>query len=410
VADEDGSRITGRPRAVSGAVSRDRPASGGQPGFPDRGSVPPGPDGRRRPRGLIALGVVVVLAAGAVSAWRAGVFSAAAPSGPGAAGTAVPITRTVTRQDLSATTPVSATLGFAGSYPVTGQGSGKLTWLPRAGQVIRQGQALYRVNNGSPVVLLYGRVPDWRALHEGLTGNDVSQLNHDLVRLGYASRGYVAWLGWDYYSWATKAGVQRLDEHLGVASPSGNLPLGRIVFRPAAMRVDRLTGSLGGPASGPVLTATSDRHVVTIPLDPSDQSDVRPGDAVSVALPAGLVTPGVVTSVGTVASTSRSGQGLSTTIPVQVELTHPRTAGTLDQAPVTVNITTERSRGPVLAVPVTALVAQANARGEYVVEVVGLRDTRHWVPVTPGIFDGADGLVQVTGALAPGQRVVVPSS
>jgi hypothetical protein len=32
------------------------------------------------------------------------------------------------------------------------------------------------------------------------------------------------------------------------------------------------------------------------------------------------------------------------------------------------------------------------------------------VPVTPGIFDDADGLVQVTGALTPGQRVVVPAS
>jgi hypothetical protein len=32
------------------------------------------------------------------------------------------------------------------------------------------------------------------------------------------------------------------------------------------------------------------------------------------------------------------------------------------------------------------------------------------VPVTPGIFDDADGLVQVTGALIPGERVVVPAT
>ena len=54
------------------------------------------------------------------------------------------------REDLSATTPVSATLGYAGSYPVTGQGGGTLTWLPQAGQVIRQGHALYKTGNGSP--------------------------------------------------------------------------------------------------------------------------------------------------------------------------------------------------------------------------------------------------------------------
>jgi multidrug efflux pump subunit AcrA (membrane-fusion protein) len=75
---------------------------------------------------------------------------------------------------------------------------------------------------------------------------------------------------------------------------------------------------------------------------------------------------------------------------------------------VTVNITTESSPGPVLAVPVTALVAQSP--GGYVVEVVGPGNTRRWVPVTPGIYDGANGLVQVTGALTPGQRVVVAGS
>jgi multidrug efflux pump subunit AcrA (membrane-fusion protein) len=75
---------------------------------------------------------------------------------------------------------------------------------------------------------------------------------------------------------------------------------------------------------------------------------------------------------------------------------------------VTVNITTGSSPGPVLAVPVTALVARSP--GGYVVEVVGPGNTRRWVPVTPGIFDDADGLVQVTGALTPGQRVVVAGS
>jgi hypothetical protein len=32
------------------------------------------------------------------------------------------------------------------------------------------------------------------------------------------------------------------------------------------------------------------------------------------------------------------------------------------------------------------------------------------VPVSVGLTDDANGLVQVTGALTPGQRVVVPAS
>ena len=132
-------------------------------------TAPMRPAGGRRGR-WVALGLVVVLAAGAVSAWRAGVFSPAASSGAGQQGAPAPATAAVTRQDLSATTPVTATLGYAGSCAVTGQGGGTLTWLPSAGQVIRQGQALYKTGNGSPVVLLYGSVPDWRALDEGITG------------------------------------------------------------------------------------------------------------------------------------------------------------------------------------------------------------------------------------------------
>jgi hypothetical protein len=367
----------------------------------------------REPRGRgrwAALGIVIVVAAGAVSAWRAGVFSPAASSGAGQ-GAPPPATQLVTRQDLSATTPETATLGYAGAYPVTGQGGGTLTWLPSPGQVIGQGQALYQTGNGSPVVLLYGRVPDWRALDEGVTGQDVAQLNHDLVALGYADRADVVALGWDYYSWETAYGVQRLEEHLGVSAPPGSLSLGQVVFAPEALRVAQVTGRLGGPASGPVLAATSDRHVVTIPLDVSAQSEVTAGDGVTVTLPDGTTTPGVVSSVGTEATTAtaQQGQGPTTTIPVYVNLTDPKAAGSLDQAPVTVNITTGSSPGPVLAVPVTALVAQSS--GGYVVEVVGQGNTRRWVPVTVGpVFDDNSGLVQVTGALSPGQRVVVAAS
>jgi multidrug efflux pump subunit AcrA (membrane-fusion protein) len=294
-----------------------------------------------------------------------------------------------------------------GSYTVLGRGGGTLTALPPAGQVISQGQALYREDNGSPAVLLYGSVPAWRALDEGVTGADVSQLNHDLVALGDASRSEMSAAGWDYFSWETAYGVQKLEEHLGVSSPPGSLSLGQVVFEPAALRVATVTGSLGGPASGPVLTATSDLHVVTIPLDASMQSQVKAGDRVTVALPDGTTTPGVVSSVGTVAVTSESGGNATTTIPVQVKLTDPRAAGSLDQAPVTVNITTATAHDA-LAVPVTALLAQSS--GSYAVEVVGPGNTRRYVPVRPGIFDDNSGLVQVTGALAAGQRVVLAAS
>jgi hypothetical protein len=363
----------------------------------------PAEPGRRRSRRVAALVLaLLVLGAGAGVAWSEGVFRSPGSSGT-AQGAPPPSTWTVTRQDLSSQVPVDATLGYAGSYPVQGKGGGALTWLPSAGQVIRQGQALYRVDNASPVVLLYGSVPAWRALSGGLTGADVSQLNHDLVALGYASRSDISSLGWGYFSWETAYGVQRMESALGVSSPPGTLALGSVVFEPVALRVSHVLGTLGGPAGGPVLAATSSQHVVTIPLSTSQQPQVAVGDAVTVTLPDGASTPAKISSVGTVAS----GTAGNATIQVTVTLTHPSAAGRLDQAPVTVYITTG-SVTSALVVPVTAL--QAQSSGGYAVEVIGPGSARRLVPVKVGIFNDSSGLVQVSGALAPGQEIVVPAT
>jgi hypothetical protein len=152
-----------------------------------------------------------------------------------------------------------------------------------------------------------------------------------------------------------------------------------------------------------VLAATSARHVVTIALDAAQQSQVKAGDKVMITLPTGRVTPGVVSSVGKVATGSDSPK-----VTVTVTLNHPKAAGALHQAPVTVSITTATVKHA-LVVPVDALLARA--AGGYAVEEVSPGGRHHLVPVTLGLFDDAAGLVQVTGAgLAAGQRIVVPAS
>jgi hypothetical protein len=70
---------------------------------------------------------------------------------------------------------------------------------------------------------------------------------------------------------------------------------------------------------------------------------------------------------------------------------------------------TDRTVRNVLAVKVTALLALSG--GGYAAEVVESDGTHHLVPVTPGVFDDAAGMVQVSGSgLAAGQRVVVPGN
>jgi hypothetical protein len=357
---------------------------------------------RRVPVRVVAAGLVVVVGGGLAVAWAAGAFSSGTASGNG--GLSAPDTQPVTLRSLSSQTPVSATLGYAGSYTVLG-GGGILTVLPSPGQVIRQGQAIYDVDGSSPVALLYGTIPAWRTLNPGVTGADVAQLNHDLAALGDAPASQLGSAGWDQFSPATVAGVQKLQASLGISNPSGSLARGSFVFEPTALRITAVPGSLGGPASGPVVTATSTQHVVSIALDASAQGEVKAGDAVMITLPDGSNTPGRVSSVGVVASGS-SGSGSNATIPVTVTLKDTSAAGTLDQAPVTVSITTA-TVPRALVVPVGALLAQSS--GGYAVEVAGAGNTRRLVPVTVGIFDDTDGLVQVTGALTAGEQVVVPS-
>ena len=295
---------------------------------------------------------------------------------------------------------------------MTGHG-GTLTVLPSPGQVIRQGQAIYDVDGGSPVVLPYGTFPAWRTLDSGVSGADVAQLNHDLAALGDAPASQLGSAGWDQFSSATAAGVQKLQASLGTSSPSGSLSQGSFAFEPAALRITTVPGSLGGPASGPVVTATSTQHVVSIALDASAQGEVKAGDAVTITLPDGSNAAGTVSSVGAVATAASgsggsgsSGSGSTATIPVTVTLKDPAAAGTLDQAPVTVSITTA-TVASALVVPVEALLAQSS--DGYAVEVAGAGNARRLVAVTVGIFDDTDGLVQVTGALTPGEQVVVLS-
>ena len=51
------------------------------------------------------------------------------------------------------------------------------------------------------------------------------------------------------------------------------------------------------------------------------------------------------------------------------------------------------------------------AGGAYAVETVDARGVHHLVPVTVGLFDDADGLVQVNSPdLVAGEQVVVPAT
>jgi peptidoglycan hydrolase-like protein with peptidoglycan-binding domain len=334
---------------------------------------------------------------------------------------------TVTRRSLSSTMPETATLGYAGHYTAINRAAGTYTWLPTPGQVITQGQVLYRLD-GNPVVLLYGSTPAYRRLSQGARGPDVRELNTDLIAMGDV-RAPALSRAPSYFGKATTGALKTLQAHLGMAQ-TGTLALGRAVFLPAAVRVASISAddgvTLGAPActgpplcgGQPVLTATSTVRQVTVALDAAEQSYVHVGDTVTITLPNHATTPGVVSSVSTVASVpsaaassdnAAGGSGTGTpTVAVEVRPTDPAATNTLDQTPVEVAITTATVHNA-LTVPVDALLALSG--GQYAVEVINPDGVHHLVDVTPGIFDDASSRVQVSGSeLAAGQRVVVPGA
>lgn len=359
--------------------------------------------GRRRWIAVTATAVVVLAGGGVVFAERSRIWPTGQPTGGGVVDNNAPVSiATVTRQDLAAQQQLDGTLGFTGSYSVLGHGAGTLTALPAVGQIIRQGQQLY-AGNGIPVPLLYGAMPAYRDLGENDTGADVTQLNADLVALGYATSDQIDPTS-DFYSWETKAAVQRWQAALGVTE-DGVVHLGQVVFLPGPIRVTSVPGTLGGSAGGPIVAATSTTRQIVVQVDATQQGQVKAGDKVTITLPDNDTTPGTVTTVGTVASTPAAGSNNPPTIEVDITPDDPAATGTLDQAPVQVAITTA-SAPNALVVPVNALLSLVS--GGYAVEVVAPNGTHKLVAVTLGLFDDANGLVQVTGgSLQAGDRVVV---
>jgi peptidoglycan hydrolase-like protein with peptidoglycan-binding domain len=337
-----------------------------------------------------------------------------------------PATATVERGRLAMQVSATGTLTYASQadgspYSVVNQATGVVTGLPGVGEVIKCGQAIYRVH-GRPVALLCGSTPLYRSLSEGLKGWDVKELNRNLVNLGYADASVVDPSG--YFGSATRSALKNLKADLGLA-PTGSLEPDQAVALPGPLRISSVSVPLGTPAQpgATIAQATSTARRVEVDLEPSEAEGVKVGDRASITLPNNRTTAGVVARVGTLVvddgsdsgSASASGSGSSggsgaatATVPVFVKLKRVGQTRGIQEAPVQLSITTGRIKDA-LSVPVTALLAQAG--GGYAVETVDAGGERQLVKVELGAFDQANGLVQVSGAgVRAGQRVVVPAS
>ena len=315
-------------------------------------------------------------------------------------------TAAVVRRDLAETDTFDGTLGYASTAPVVNRLEGTITALSPEGSLVKRGQALYRVD-GAPVTLMYGTVPAYRRLAEGVEdGADVRQLEWNLVALGYDTSREITID--DEFGSATTAAVLRWQEDAGLVE-DGAVDLGEVVFLSGPRRVGEHSATVGLPAApaAVVMSTASTTQVVTVDLEATRQELVNEGDAVRVELPGGAEVAGTIERVGTIAEQASGedpelGQGEPT---IEVTIRLAGRAGTdLDRAPVDVRVTRNLEQD-VLAVPVTALLALAG--GGYGVELAGGDGQARLVGVETGVY--ADGYVQVSGdGIAEGARVVVP--
>ncbi|MGI9528998.1 MAG: peptidoglycan-binding protein [Acidimicrobiia bacterium] len=287
-------------------------------------------------------------------------------------------------------TPIVAT-----SKPI----SGTVTAIAEEGSIVRQGDTLVEIDR-EPVVLLTGDIPAFRTLTTGVKGDDVTQLEQNLVELGFGDSDGFAVDG-DYDTGTARA-VTAWQLSTG-AQPDGVVNLGDVYFSPTALRVGQNQVAIGDAVANgtPLMTTSISETFVTVQLSTDDQDLVAVGDIVTVELPSGDEESAVVTEIGTVVLATQQGE---TYFEMTVTLEDPEAAVGLDEAPVDVIVVGDRADN-VLVVPVTALLALAE--GGYAVEVVDSNGATVLVAVDPGLF--ADGFVEVTSSgLEPGMQVLVP--
>lgn len=301
-----------------------------------------------------------------------------------------PKTTKVTRETLLDTSTTAGELGYGAATTVSSRLTGTVTKLPSVGDTVSRGEALYEVDD-VPVTLMYGSLPAYRELKDGVEGTDVKQFEANLAALGY--------VGFDVdedFTSNTAAAVERWQEDRGLEE-TGVVTLGSIAFAPAKVRIDSVTAEEGSAATPgqEVLAFTGTAKAVTVEIDTEEQRLAKKGRKVTVELPNGETVKGVISDVTTVVVPNDDPNGEDETkVKVTVEI--PGKKAQKSSAPyalAAVNVTfTVDQRKNVLTVPVAALLALQE--GGFGLEVVK-GGTSTYVAVTTGLF--ANGKVEVSG-------------
>ncbi|MFI6407925.1 peptidoglycan-binding protein [Streptomyces sp. NPDC050548] len=336
--------------------------------------------GRRR-LGVV-VGAVVLVGAGG---WFAGT-QVQSPADAAAAHTAPkagPVTVAVVRQSLTASVVATGSVEFASPRPLSlagpvGTGTSastdgdgteqRVTKAPVAGTKIKEGDVLMTVN-GRPVFALGGSVPMYRALGPGSSGDDVTQLQKALRRLGFdpgsISGTYGQGTAGAVAAWYKSKGYDAQEP-----SPSDQQQLGSLEQAVSAAQEALLTTNSASPSTGsasPSPQSSTDQQVHEIQVKSAQKALDLANDALSgfkasygTKVPAGEVVflpklPARLDKVSVKTGDAPSGQiGTVTSSDVVVQAAVPGTDAQLLRHGMTAQLTTADGKSATGTVDVVA--------------------------------------------------------
>jgi peptidoglycan hydrolase-like protein with peptidoglycan-binding domain len=336
--------------------------------------------------GITAFAALAVVAA--VGWWGRAPDPEPASAADTTTGTSTLSTVEVVRGDLTSEQDFAGAVTFGDSWTLPLQLTGVVTANQPVGSVVEFGEELVRVND-QPAFLGQGAIPMYRRLalsHPHLSGDDVQQLQNFLIDAGFDADGRLEPDG--EFGALTKSAVKAWQGAVGLPE-TGVVDGSQLLFSPIPLRI-QATPRVG--TTFDAIEVTAAKATVTVDIDASRRTQLPVDGLVTVELADGSTREGTVTGQDRVVKADGS-TGWRATIDAGL-------SG--DDGTVLVHSVVVEAND-VLIVPTSALLAVAE--GGFAVEVDDDVNTR-LVRVEVGKV--VDARAEITGAVQPGDEVVVP--
>ncbi len=172
-------------------------------------------------------------------------------------------------------------------------GQRAITALPAPAQIISSGDVLYE-SDSTPVFAFAGRTAAWRTMNADTDGDDVAQLQANLLAGGWASESLRANGEWTD---STTAAVEAWQEATG-QEVTGTVALGDVWFIPGSIRITAVSATEGVIVTDgtPLFSYTAESRAIEATVDDLPEG-LLDADDLRTRLPDGTEVPAKLRSI-----------------------------------------------------------------------------------------------------------------